>query len=316
MSKSNRNLIQPGMQFSRWTVLERSPENEKRWLCRCECGTERYVAEKSLRYGESKSCGCLRLENSRNACAHDLVGKVFGELTVTGKAEHQRENGGIWWHCTCSCGAEYEVPGTLLVIGKRTTCGGKIHEKPRSIADISGKRIGRLVALYPTTKRDSKGFVIWHCRCDCGNEVDVSYNCLLYSGTKSCGCQRKENDQELRQFLTHVDGTCINSIQSKKLPSDNTTGYRGVYFTNGKYIAKIVFQKRPYFLGTFSQIEDAAEARAEAEETLFGGALEFYAKWQKRAAEDPLWAEENPAKIEVLKDRNNRLQLHCFPKIL
>ena len=46
-------------------------------------------------------------------------------------------------------------------------------------SDITGQRFGRLTAQYSTKKRDAKGFVIWHCHCDCGNETDVSYNNLI-----------------------------------------------------------------------------------------------------------------------------------------
>lgn len=31
-------------------------------------------------------------------------------------------------------------------------------------------------------------------------------------------------------------------LKSKKIPTDNTTGYKGVYLIRGKYVAKIVFQ--------------------------------------------------------------------------
>ena len=113
-----------------------------------------------------------------------------------------------------------------------------------------GQRFGRLTAMYPTKKRDAKGFVIWHCRCDCGNEPDVSYNNLMYCGQQSCGCRKKEHDQELGTLLTHVGGTSLEMIQSQKLPRDNTTGYKGVYLVRGKYMAKIVFQKYLYRAGT------------------------------------------------------------------
>lgn len=42
------------------------------------------------------------------------------------------------------------------------------------IKDISNQKFYRLTALYPTEKRDKDRSVIWHCKCECGNEVDVS----------------------------------------------------------------------------------------------------------------------------------------------
>lgn len=70
----------------------------------------------------------------------------------------------------------------------------------------------------------------------------------------------------------------MDALKSRKVPTDNTTGYKGVYLIRGKYVAKIVFQKKQYFLGTYENIEDAAEARREAEEVLFDGFAKHYRK--------------------------------------
>ncbi len=35
---------------------------EAKWHCRCDCGQNRIVSRNNLRYGLSKSCGCLRKE--------------------------------------------------------------------------------------------------------------------------------------------------------------------------------------------------------------------------------------------------------------
>lgn len=52
-----------GQRFGRWTVLRYAgSHNGAFWECRCDCGTVRVVRGCSLRYGESKSCGCSRAE--------------------------------------------------------------------------------------------------------------------------------------------------------------------------------------------------------------------------------------------------------------
>lgn len=53
-----------GQKFNRWTVIKHVHIYPRRtfWLCRCDCGTERAVEGKHVRYGTSKSCGCLCLE--------------------------------------------------------------------------------------------------------------------------------------------------------------------------------------------------------------------------------------------------------------
>lgn len=172
----------------------------------------------------------------------------------------KRTKMGSYWTCLCSCGYTCEVTASELVSGRKTHCGCK-SVKNYATSDITGQRFGRLTAQYSTKKRDAKGFVIWHCQCDCGNEADVSYNSLMYCGQTSCGCKKKEHDKALGGFLTHVDGTSIDALKSRKIPSNNTTGVKGVYLVKGRYLAKIVFQHRQYFLGTYASVEEAAEAR-------------------------------------------------------
>lgn len=61
-----------GHTYGRWTVLTVSFRKNKHehWLCRCSCGTERYVTTNSLRRGNSKSCGCYNLEVARSRAIH------------------------------------------------------------------------------------------------------------------------------------------------------------------------------------------------------------------------------------------------------
>lgn len=58
-----------GKRFGRWTVIERvygyqndSMRPRVRYLCKCDCGTEKIVLAESISRGLSKSCGCLTKE--------------------------------------------------------------------------------------------------------------------------------------------------------------------------------------------------------------------------------------------------------------
>ena len=306
-----------GDRFGRWTVAGEAvltERKERKWLCRCDCGTERYVLERSLLYGGSVSCGCLRKERASETNSPDLTGQRFGQLTVIRRVENTK-HAAAQWLCKCDCGADYVVQGSLLVTGRRTRCSGKVHEKNYAYSDVTGRRFGRLVALYPSRRYDKSGSVIWRCKCDCGNEIDVAYNTLMYTNQKSCGCQKKEHDQKLQTFLTHVAGTSVDILKSKKVPTDNTTGYKGVYLVKGKYLAKIVFQKKQYFLGTYEQIEEAAEARKEAEEVLFDGMAAHYAKWKQKADTDADWAQKNPIQVLVTQNAEKRLLVTFCPEL-
>lgn len=301
-----------------WTVLGPyvvTPKGEKKYLCRCDCGTERYVLERSLRYGGSKSCGCEARKRAVQANSYNLNGREFEDLTVISvAADHKKDKrGGVWWHCRCSCGNEIDVLASLLVTERKTHCGCKADPKYHYI-DITDRAFEHLTAKY-IVKRE-KGTVYWHCICDCGNEVDISYNDLVYSNRKSCGCKKEEHEQNLGRLLTHIDGTSLDMIKSKKLPADNTSGVKGVYFQKGKWIAKIVFQQKQYHLGQYENIEDAAKVRKEAEELLFDGVAAHYARWKAKADTDPEWAVQNPVKILVTKKSTSELAVTLLPKVI
>jgi len=61
----SRLLDLTGQIFGRLTVLRRysnSPSGMVRWACRCECSKETIATTHELRSGDTRSCGCLRLE--------------------------------------------------------------------------------------------------------------------------------------------------------------------------------------------------------------------------------------------------------------
>ena len=58
------------------------------------------------------------------------------------------------------------------------------------MAQIQGKRFGRLVAAMPTGRRNRDGTIYWTCWCDCGNCTAASYASLVEGAVTSCGCGR------------------------------------------------------------------------------------------------------------------------------
>ena len=87
--KKARQAVFQGARFGRWTVTGSCRTDEKgqrRWACTCDCGTQREVLERSLIYGGSESCGCLRRQRAEQVNSPDLTGRQFGELTVLHRA--------------------------------------------------------------------------------------------------------------------------------------------------------------------------------------------------------------------------------------
>lgn len=57
-----------GKRFGRLLVTEESPSRKNRhgsdsmWLCKCDCGNVKIIMGRSLKWGRTKSCGCLQKE--------------------------------------------------------------------------------------------------------------------------------------------------------------------------------------------------------------------------------------------------------------
>ena len=64
-----------GQKFHRLRVLRRAitaSHREAQWLCVCDCGTEKVLTGSVLRRGDTKSCGCLNVEQLRNRATHGM----------------------------------------------------------------------------------------------------------------------------------------------------------------------------------------------------------------------------------------------------
>ncbi len=176
------------------------------------------------------------------------------------------------------------------------------NEHPMKVSEFIGKRFGRLTVLGQTdeTPRKNKR---WHCRCDCGNEVDVFAGNLLRGRTRSCGCWKSERSTSMHDHMSYQDDTCVERLERVQCEGKrNKTGFRGLFLTkNGKYRAQITFQKKHYTLGYFNSFNDAVQARLQAEDELQVSYLEAFERYEKHAATDPVWADKNPFYFQAFR---------------
>lgn len=168
-----------GQRFGKLTVLEKTEQTENRyrlWRCRCDCGNEILVNTKRLKAGTVKDCGCVPKTTARRGCiAEDLSGHKFGYLTALYQVENR--NGRTCWMCRCDCGKEKPVTYKDLKAGKVKSCGCRSHNGNKQV-NLAGRTFGRLTAIEPTHRRDRKGSVYWKCICSCGNETEVTEDCI------------------------------------------------------------------------------------------------------------------------------------------
>lgn len=95
-----RRVDLAGQRIGRWTVLSLVPGTYK-WMCRCDCGTERAVLQLHLRRGRTKSCGCYHRER---------VSEVMATHRCSGKPEYSRWSN-MWSRCTNPNAGSYRYYG-------------------------------------------------------------------------------------------------------------------------------------------------------------------------------------------------------------
>lgn len=166
-------VINPGDRFGEWEVL--SYEGNKKYLCRCSCGTEKLVLRGNLLNGSSTSCG-----HNKNHYG-DLTGKQINEWTVLGKE-------GYLYKCQCSCGKIQLVGQKDLMSGRSKQCGHGYNIR----TDITGQKFGKWTVLKYL------GNQMYLCQCSCENHTTraIKKAALLNGQTTQCGCSKHDKAQQ------------------------------------------------------------------------------------------------------------------------
>lgn len=194
--KTKYPKVNVGDKFGMLTVLSKSVEHKGKgtyWLCRCDCGTERYINDYTLKSGITTSCGC-----KRGIPKEDLTGRRFGNLYVLRHAEEEsKRRKQIIWECQCDCGTTKFLNTNTLLAGNVVSCGCISRKKSseRTFIDITGQKYGRLLVLKVDHREmDNQGnsTYFWLCKCDCGNTKIVDGTVLRRGDTISCGCMQAD----------------------------------------------------------------------------------------------------------------------------
>ncbi|BCO16108.1 transcriptional regulator_gp055 [Bacillus phage vB_BceM_WH1] len=151
-----------GQRFGKLTVVEmgdRTIHGHLTWKCKCDCGTEKYIAGKYLRGGNTKSCGCLaremsavrvaaiakkRFEKATGKKPEDHIGEAFNYFVVKGVSTKDNRTS---WLVECGCGAERNIICHSLTSGKRQSCGCVANAH-----NLTDHQVRKLAINYLTAK--------------------------------------------------------------------------------------------------------------------------------------------------------------------
>lgn len=216
----------------------------------------------------------------------DLSGKTFNYWRVLKPSDGKK----YYYDCEClKCGKIYQVYQSTLKNGKGKMCAScaakERAEAQREIhQEIIGKQFGRLTVTGWT--KGKKNRTMYTCDCYCGNKTTAGYTDLVTGKKSSCGCLRKDESSKRiertyepmykKQREARIDGTIAYGLNAK-VSKNSKTGINGVSKTKkGKYRVYINLAGKHYHLGVFDTLEEAKQARKEAEKKFYEPILKKY----------------------------------------
>lgn len=143
--------------------------------------------------------------------ANDLIGKRYGKLTVMEQYGRDKIRN-ILWKCKCDCGGEVITSSHNLNYGLVMDCGCSYKSE-----DLTGKRFGHIEVikrLPNTSERKFRTTVMWLCKCDCGETLEIKASDLTQKRMISCGCHKnkkalnmaiKQNKDNMRLYYIYID---------------------------------------------------------------------------------------------------------------
>lgn len=224
----------------------------------------------------------------------DLTGQKFGRLTVIEFAGCRRMANNVsrrYWACKCDCGNEdiiYESTQTLRN-GHALSCGCYKKEVlfKSNRYDLSGDfgigytsdgkefyfdledfdKISQYCWCF-----NSKGYLHANARVGGGKDIllhRLITNCPDGLEPDHIGGAKTKHDNRKRNLRIANDSENLSNIPIR---SNNSSGVTGVSWNKQikKWTAYITKSKKRIYLGTFLNLEDAINARKEAERQYFG----------------------------------------------
>ena len=132
-----------------------------------------------------------------------LIGSKINKWTILDIIPPDEKHERVFALCQCECGTIKETRLSYIIDGRSKDCGCGRKETLKEIRtkNLVGQRFGKLVVVEMLEKRNKNGRIVYKCKCDCGNEVNVLANSLTTYHTLSCGCLVSYWNMYIQQFL-------------------------------------------------------------------------------------------------------------------
>jgi len=226
-----------GDRYGRLTVLEYLKSDSKGqalWKCLCDCGNKFVARTRDMRYGNTRSCGCLASDHGRKI------------------------------------GIQKRVQWKPIRISNDPSVFGIPLGRTSKYAIVDKKDL-QIVKPYRWIL-SGNGYVHAHVQREGKNDKVLMHRLLLGLSDPDVEVDHvNHNRQDNRRCNIRICSRMKNCWNTS-MKSNNTSGCMGVYQDRtGKWIAHITVNKEYKYLGRHVDFEDAVKARKKAEIEYFKG---------------------------------------------
>ena len=248
-----------GQKYNYLTFLYQDPDNNKKWICRCDCGNLKSVYPYNVKRGLTQSCGCLHSKIVSDKLTNDLTNQRFGKLVVQKRDLTKAKSKGVYWICKCDCGNETSVISHSLTDGTTNSCGCLKRElTSRNLSlKLEGEKFGKLTVIKRNgTFVSSNGtqYSQWLCKCECGTNKIIKGHDLIRGSVTSCGCTISRGEEEIRKILNELNINFKTQYGFNDLKSHKGWMLKfdfAVFDSNDNLLALIEYQGQQHYDDTY-----------------------------------------------------------------
>lgn len=220
----------------------------------------------------------------------DMTGRKYGRLTAIGL--DRIENGHTFWKFRCDCGKTVVIDGWGARSGKIKSCGCFNAERIKKQRKFNEYKI---VDGYVKVKLNDENYML--CDIEDWERLNGHYWFMNDAGYAVCETMKtgtlrfhklvtgttaeviidhiNRNKLDNRKCNLRIATASVNAI-NRGLQSNNTTGYKGVYFDKRRRVWKawVKVSGKLITLGSYPKKEEAIAARKAGEEKYYLPQLE------------------------------------------